>query len=153
MRFSVDIDGPSRGYILELFSRHFSLPDLGPIGANGLANPEDFLHPVAAYEDKENIEYVIMEKFGGQMFRAVQSFSPFNVVAYMGNYVPYKYDLQKFNCMNSVTYDHPDPSIYTVLTCQSEEAGVAVADLVIFPPRWMVMEHTFRPLTIMELYV
>ena len=145
MRFSIDVQGPSRGYILELFSKHFSLPDLGPIGANGLANVEDFLHPVAAYEDKENIEYTIVEKFGGELFKAVQSFSPFNVVAYMGNYVPYKYDLQKFNCMNSVTYDHPDPSIYTVLTCPSEEQGIAVADFVIFPPRWMVMEHTFRP--------
>ena len=82
----------------------------------------------------------IVEKFGGELFKAVQSFSPFNVVAYMGNYVPYKYDLQKFNCMNSVTYDHPDPSIYTVLTCPSEEQGIAVADFVIFPPRWMVME-------------
>jgi homogentisate 1,2-dioxygenase len=145
VRFSIGVSGPSRGYVLELFAKHFSLPDLGPIGANGLANPEDFLHPVAAYEDKENIEYTVMEKFGGQLFKATQTFSPFNVVAYMGNYVPYKYDLRKFNCMNSVTYDHPDPSIYTVLTCQSEEPGVAVADFVIFPPRWMVMEHTFRP--------
>ena len=147
MRFSVDIDESraARGYILELFARHFSLTDLGPIGANGLANPEDFLTPVAWYEDREGIDYTVVHKFGGELFSAQQKFSPFNVVAYMGNYVPYKYDLQKFNCMNSVTYDHPDPSIYTVLTCPSEQPGIAVADFVIFPPRWMVMEHSFRP--------
>jgi homogentisate 1,2-dioxygenase len=145
MQFSVSVEGPSRGYILEVFARHFTLPDLGPIGANGLANPEDFLSPKAAYEDREGIDYTVVHKFGGELFSAKQNHSPFNVVAYMGNYVPYKYDLQKFCCMNSVTYDHPDPSIYTVLTCQSESPGIAVADFVIFPPRWMVMEHSFRP--------
>jgi homogentisate 1,2-dioxygenase len=146
MRFSVGVEGPSRGYVLELFGHnHFQLPDLGPIGANGLANPQDFLHPVAAYEDREDITYTMLTKFGGKLFQCQQAFSPFNVVAYRGNYVPYKYDLRKFCCMNSVTYDHPDPSIYTVLTCQSDTPGVAIADFVIFPPRWMVMEHSFRP--------
>mmetsp|Transcript_23107 Transcript_23107/g.40918 ORF Transcript_23107/g.40918 Transcript_23107/m.40918 type:complete len:477 (-) Transcript_23107:73-1503(-) len=145
MRFSVQVEEETnRGYILEIFSSHFILPDLGPIGSNGLANPWDFETPVACYEDKQE-EWVCYTKFAGAMFEMKQSFSPFNVVAYNGNYVPYKYDLRKFCCMNSVTYDHPDPSIYTVLTCQSTEPGVAVADFVIFPPRWMAMEHTFRP--------
>lgn len=147
MRFSVALDGPSRGYVLEVYHRHFVLPDLGPIGSNGLANPQDFLHPVAAYEDRDGdgVCFSMVHKLGGELFEATQSFSPFNVVAYSGNYVPYKYDLRKFCCMNSVTYDHPDPSIYTVLTCPSDAAGVAVADFVIFPPRWMPAEHTFRP--------
>lgn len=144
IRFSVDVDEPVRGYILEVYNRHFILPDLGPIGANGLANPQDFEHPVAAYEDRE-CEYTVVNKFGGRVFSARMAFSPFNVVAWHGNYVPYKYDLSKFCTMNSVSFDHPDPSIYTVLTCQTDEPGCAVADFVIFPPRWMVMEHTFRP--------
>lgn len=145
MRFSVELEGDvARGYVLEVFQGHFVLPDLGPIGANGLANPGDFETPVAWFENKRE-EWRLLTKFGGDMFEMTQSFSPFNVVAYNGNYVPYKYDLRKFCCMNSVTYDHPDPSIYTVLTCPSSEAGVAVADFVIFPPRWMAMEHSFRP--------
>jgi homogentisate 1,2-dioxygenase len=139
MRFAVDLmdeDVPLRGYILELYGHHhFQLPDLGPIGANGLANPQDFLHPTASYEDRENISFHMLTKFGGKLFQCEQQFSPFNCVAYRGNYVPYKYDLKKFCCMNSVTYDHPDPSIYTVLTCQSSDPGVAIADFVIFPPR------------------
>mmetsp|Transcript_10657 Transcript_10657/g.20967 ORF Transcript_10657/g.20967 Transcript_10657/m.20967 type:complete len:491 (+) Transcript_10657:391-1863(+) len=146
MRFLVKVEqDENRGYILEIYSGHFRLPDLGPIGANGLANPWDFQTPVAHYEEDENTDWVGFTKFGGRMFEMSQRFSPFNVVAYRGNYVPYKYDLRKFNCMNSVTYDHPDPSIYTVLTCPSSEPGTAVADFVIFPPRWMAMEHTFRP--------
>ncbi|GLD96507.1 hypothetical protein PINS_up005190 [Pythium insidiosum] len=144
IRFSVDLDGPSRGYICEVFNRHFILPDLGPIGSNGLANPRDFEHPVAWYEDSDR-EFLCVNKFGGRLFSARMAFSPFNVVAWHGNYVPYKYDLMKFCTMNSVSYDHPDPSIYCVLTCQTEEAGNAVCDFVIFPPRWMVMEHSFRP--------
>jgi homogentisate 1,2-dioxygenase len=149
MRFSIDLinnDEPLRGYILELYGHHhFQLPDLGPIGSNGLANPQDFLHPTASYVDHESIDFHMVTKFGGKLFECTQQFSPFNCVAYRGNYVPYKYDLKKFCCMNSVTYDHPDPSIYTVLTCQSTDPGVAIADFVIFPPRWMAMEHTFRP--------
>ncbi|GBG35010.1 Homogentisate 1,2-dioxygenase [Hondaea fermentalgiana] len=150
MRFRVAFEGEeNRGYMLEIFSGHFRLPDLGPIGANGLANPWDFQTPVAHYDAEDDSngseEWTGYTKFGGRMFEMSQRFSPFNVVAYRGNYVPYKYDLRKFNCMNSVTYDHPDPSIYTVLTCPSSEPGTAVADFVIFPPRWMAMEHTFRP--------
>lgn len=137
-------DGPSRGYLLEVYSGRFKLPDLGPIGANGLANPRDFLHPVAAYEEK-NVDWTMVNKYQGQLFAAKKDHSPFNVVAWHGNYAPYKYNLAFFMAVNSVTFDHPDPSIFTVLTCPSLEPGVAVADFVIFPPRWGVAEHTFRP--------
>ncbi|CAG8579348.1 480_t:CDS:10 [Acaulospora morrowiae] len=145
IKFSVNLpDGPSRGYILEVFENHFELPDLGPIGANGLANPRDFLTPTAYYEDRSNCEYTIINKFVGQLFIAKQEHSPFDVVAWHGNYVPYKYDLAKFNVVNSVSFDHLDPSIFTVLTCKSAFPGTAIADFVIFPPRWAVQEHTFR---------
>jgi len=144
IRFAIHADGFARGYVLEVFNRHFTLPELGPIGSAGLANATDFCSPVAAFEDRE-VSFTIVNKFGGELFEATQAFSPFNVVGWIGTYAPFKYDLRKFMCINSVTYDHPDPSIYTVLTCQSEEPGVAVADFVIFPPRWMVMEHSFRP--------
>lgn len=144
MRFSVDVDGPARGYILEVAGRHFQLPDLGPIGANGLANPRDFETPVSAYEDDDS-EHKIYNKYANELWACNLDHSPFDVVAWHGNYVPYKYNLDKFCCMNSVTFDHPDPSIYTVLTCQSESPGTAIADFVIFPPRWMVMDHSFRP--------
>lgn len=139
IRFAVDVSGPSRGYICEILRGHFEIPSLGPIGANGLANPRDFLTPTAWYEDDDDGGWTIVNKFGHHMFRASQEHSPFDVVAWHGNYAPYKYNLDDFVCMNSVTVDHPDPSIYTVLTCQSDTPGVAVADFVIFPPRWMVM--------------
>lgn len=147
MRFSIDVEGPSRGYVLEIHQGHLQIPDLGPIGANGLAQPRDFLTPVAWYEDEdgEGVEWAVGVKFGGKMFLYTQGHSPYDVVAWHGNYVPYKYDLEAFVCMNSVTVDHPDPSIYTVLTCQSDTPGVAVADFVIFPPRWMAMHRSFRP--------
>ncbi|KAJ8714952.1 hypothetical protein PYW08_004933 [Mythimna loreyi] len=145
MRFAVAVDGPTRGYILEVFDGHFKLPDLGPIGANGLANPRDFLTPVARYFDEEIPGFKIVNKYQGSLFVAEQSHSPFDVVAWHGNYVPYKYDLSKFMVINAVLYDHCDPSIFTVLTCQSTKPGVAIADFVIFPPRWSVQEHTFRP--------
>jgi homogentisate 1,2-dioxygenase len=106
IKFSVNIDGPSRGYILEVFSGHFILPDLGPIGANGLANPRDFLTPVAAYEDLEG-SYTLVNKYAGLLFSCSMEHSPFDVVGWHGNYAPYKYDLRKFCCMNSVTFDHP----------------------------------------------
>ena len=145
-RFTVNLpDGPSRGYVGEIFGTHFRLPDLGPIGANGLASPRDFLVPTAWYEDKFNPGYTIVQKFGGELFVAVQDFSPFNVVAWHGNYVPYKYDLNKFCPYNTVLFDHSDPSINTVLTAPSDKPGVALLDFVIFPPRWLVAEHTFRP--------
>ncbi|XP_063895343.1 homogentisate 1,2-dioxygenase [Helicoverpa armigera] len=145
MRFAVAVDGPSRGYILEVFDGHFKLPDLGPIGANGLANPRDFLTPVAHYVDQEIPGFKIINKYQGSLFVAEQNHSPFDVVAWHGNYVPYKYDLSRFMVINAVLYDHCDPSIFTVLTCQSTKPGVAIADFVIFPPRWSVQEHTFRP--------
>eukprot|EP00877_Chromochloris_zofingiensis_P002326 jgi/Chrzof1/12094/Cz06g21050.t1 len=147
MRFSVSLAGgctAARGYVLEVFEGHFTLPDLGPIGGNGLANPRDFKYPVAWFEDRE-ASYTVMHKFEGELFAATQTFSPFNVVAWHGNYVPFKYDLSKFCPVNSVSFDHPDPSIFTVLTVPSTIPGVAVADFVIFPPRWTVAEHTFRP--------
>ncbi|KAL5010292.1 hypothetical protein ScPMuIL_012597 [Solemya velum] len=145
IRFSVAVSGQARGYVLEVFSGHFQIPSLGPIGANGLANPRDFLTPVAWYEDKEVPEYLVINKYQGHMFSAVQNHSPFDVVAWHGNYAPYKYDLSNFMVINSVSFDHCDPSIFTVLTCQSLRPGTAVADFVIFPPRWGVATHTFRP--------
>merc|ERR1711977_322208 len=147
IRFSVDLlEEIGRGYVLEIFEGHFSLPDLGPIGANGLANPQDFKSPKAWF-DREGIqqEYQVIHKMDGALFSAQQSFSPYNVVAWHGNYVPYKYDLSDFCPMNAVGFDHPDPSIFTVLTCCSQEPGTAVADFVVFPPRWSVSEDTFRP--------
>ncbi|KAG7312274.1 hypothetical protein JYU34_001746 [Plutella xylostella] len=145
MRFAVAVSGPTRGYILEVFDGHFKLPDLGPIGANGLANPRDFLTPVAHYHDEEIPGFKLINKYQGALFVAEQGHSPFDVVAWHGNYVPYKYDLSKFMVINSVSFDHCDPSIFTVLTCPSARPGVAIADFVIFPPRWSVQEDTFRP--------
>ena len=145
IKFSVGLpDGPSRGYVCENFGAPFQLPDLGPIGANGLANPRDFLTPVAAYEDIDALHEVIA-KLGGKLWHSTYDHSPMNVVAWHGNYAPYKYDLMLFNTINTVSYDHPDPSIFTVLTSPSGMPGTANVDFVIFPPRWMVAEHTFRP--------
>ncbi|KAJ4748835.1 hypothetical protein LUZ62_083240 [Rhynchospora pubera] len=145
-RFSIDLpDGDSRGYVAEIFGTHFRLPDLGPIGANGLAAPRDFQVPKAWYEDASYPNYTIVQKFGGELFMAKQDFSPFNVVAWHGNYVPYKYDLSKFCPFNTVLFDHGDPSINTVLTAPTDKPGVALLDFVIFPPRWLVAENTFRP--------
>ncbi|XP_057539399.1 homogentisate 1,2-dioxygenase isoform X2 [Amaranthus tricolor] len=145
-RFTVSLpDGPSRGYVAEIFGAHFHLPDLGPIGANGLAAARDFLAPIAWFEEATRPNYLIIQKYGGELFTAKQDFSPFNVVAWHGNYVPYKYDLNKFCPYNTVLVDHGDPSINTVLTAPTEKPGVALLDFVIFPPRWLVAEHTFRP--------
>ncbi|KAF9588131.1 hypothetical protein IFM89_007607 [Coptis chinensis] len=145
-RFSIDLpDGPSRGYVAEVFGTHFQLPDLGPIGANGLASSRDFLVPTAWFIKDPHPGYTIVQKFGGELFTARQDFSPFNVVAWHGNYVPYKYDLSKFCPFNTVLIDHGDPSINTVLTAPTEKPGVALLDFVIFPPRWLTAENTFRP--------
>ncbi|MFZ0562542.1 MAG: homogentisate 1,2-dioxygenase [Terriglobales bacterium] len=145
IRFRVELlQKEARGYICENYGALFRLPDLGPIGANGLANPRDFQVPVAAFEDREG-DYKIVTKFQGRLWTAEIDHSPLNVAAWHGNYVPYKYDLVNFNCINTVTFDHPDPSIYTVLTSPSEIPGTANVDFVIFPPRWIVSEHTFRP--------
>jgi homogentisate 1,2-dioxygenase len=144
IRFSVDVDGPARGYISEIFTGHYEIPSLGPIGANGLANPRDFQTPVAFYEDKEET-FTIYNKYQGHMFKAEQGHSPFDVVAWHGNYCPFKYNLKNFCVVNSVSFDHMDPSIFTVLTCPTATPGLALIDFAIFPPRWSVHEHTFRP--------
>lgn len=134
-----------RGFVCEVFKGHFELPELGPIGANGLANAKDFESPVAAYDDDVEEEHLVVNKFLGGLFQYRQAHSPYDVVAYSGNYVPYRYDLRKFNTIGSISFDHPDPSIFTVLTCPSDSPGTAIADFVIFPPRWLVAEDTFRP--------
>ncbi|MBL8524012.1 MAG: homogentisate 1,2-dioxygenase [Betaproteobacteria bacterium] len=144
IKFRVEVDGPVRGYICENHGLPFRLPDLGPIGANGLANPRDFLAPVAWFEDVAGQTEVIA-KFGGRLWSMTVVGSPLNVVAWHGNYYPYKYNLTLFNAVNTVTFDHCDPSIFTVLTAPSDVPGTANVDFVIFPPRWMVAEHTFRP--------
>jgi homogentisate 1,2-dioxygenase len=137
-------DGAARGYVCENYGALFRLPDLGLIGSNGLANSRDFLTPAAAFDDAEG-DFELVAKFAGRLWRARIDHSPLDVVAWHGNYAPYKYDLRRFNAVNTVSFDHPDPSIFTVLTSPSEVAGTANADFVIFPPRWMVAEHTFRP--------
>lgn len=146
LKFTVDLqnEGPARGWVCEVFNGHFTLPDLGPIGANGLANARDFEYPTAAFEDKEG-DYELVQKFLGKLFHTKLTHSPFDVVAWHGNYLPYRYNLDAFVAINSVTVDHMDPSIFTVLTCPTNETGVACADFVIFPPRWAVQDKTFRP--------
>jgi homogentisate 1,2-dioxygenase len=145
LKFRVELPGgAARGYICENYGSYFRLPDLGPIGANGLANPRDFLAPVAAFEDREG-NFQVTAKFLGRLWTAKIDHSPLDVVAWHGNYAPYKYDMSTFNCINSVSFDHPDPSIFTVLTSPSAIAGTANVDFAIFPPRWLVAEHTFRP--------
>ncbi|HYB65929.1 MAG TPA: homogentisate 1,2-dioxygenase [Steroidobacteraceae bacterium] len=145
LRFSVELLGrEARGYICENFGAPFRLPDLGPIGSNGLANPRDFETPVAWYEDREG-DFELIEKFAGQLWTARIGHSPLDVVAWHGNLAPYKYDLRRFNTIGSVSYDHPDPSIFLVLQSPSDTPGVDDIDFVIFPPRWLVMQDTFRP--------
>lgn len=145
LKFRVELlDEQARGYLCENYGQPFRLPDLGPIGANGLANPRDFKAPTAAYDDREG-EFHITAKFLGHLWSASIDHSPLDVVAWHGNYVPYKYDLALFNCINTVSFDHPDPSIYTVLSSPTTAPGTANCDFAIFPPRWMVAEHTFRP--------
>ncbi|NJM53135.1 MAG: homogentisate 1,2-dioxygenase, partial [Blastocatellia bacterium] len=145
MKFRVELpDGAARGYICENYGAVLRLPDLGPIGSNGLANPRDFETPVAAFEDREG-NFELVTKFGGNLFAAEIGHSPLDVVAWHGNYAPYKYDLRRFNTIGSISFDHPDPSIFTVLTSPTDSAGVANLDFVIFPDRWLVMENTFRP--------
>ena len=144
IRFNVEVSEPARGYICENHGALLRLPDLGLIGSNGLAQSRDFLTPVAAFEERDG-DFELVAKFGGKFFRARIDHSPLDVVAWHGNYAPYKYDLRRFNVINTVSFDHPDPSIFTVLTSPSDSQGVANIDFVIFPPRWMVAEHTFRP--------
>jgi len=144
IRFAVDLTGPVRGYLCENFGAAFTLPERGPIGANGLANERDFLTPVAAYEDGATAVQVV-QKFGGNLWAADYDHSPLDVVGWHGNYAPYKYDTARFMTIGTVSFDHPDPSIFTVLTSPSESPGLANVDFAIFPPRWLVGEDTFRP--------
>ncbi len=137
-------DGEARGYVAENHGSLFRLPDLGPIGSNGLANPRDFETPAAAYEDIEG-PFELVQKFLGRLWTTTLDHSPLDVVAWHGNLVPWRYDLSRFNTIGTVSFDHPDPSIFTVLTSSSDVPGRANADFVIFPPRWMVAEDTFRP--------
>ena len=143
--FKVELPGgPARAYVCENYGGAFTLPDRGPIGANCLANPRDFLTPVAAYEDRETPS-VLYVKWGGGLYRTEIGQSPLDVVAWHGNYAPYKYDLRRFSPVGAILFDHPDPSIFTVLTAPSETPGTANIDFVIFPERWAVAEDTFRP--------
>ncbi|GAW13798.1 hypothetical protein ANO14919_031880 [Xylariales sp. No.14919] len=144
--------GPARGYALELYQGHFTLPELGPIGSNCLANARDFQAPIACFSEDYGAtasegpnSYTITVKFNNSLFQTKQPHTPFDVVAWHGNYYPYKYDLGRFNTIGSISYDHPDPSIFTVLSALSDHPGTAIADFVIFPPRWLVAEGTFRP--------
>lgn len=145
VKFQVQLpDGNAAGYVCENYGQPLELPGLGPIGANGLANSRDFLTPAAAYEDI-TADYTLVAKFQGSLWVSQLDHSPLDVVAWHGNYAPYKYDLSRFNAINTVSFDHPDPSIFTVLTSPSGTPGTANVDFVIFPPRWMVAESTFRP--------
>jgi homogentisate 1,2-dioxygenase len=137
-------DGEARGYVAENHGALFRLPDLGPIGANGLANPRDFETPAAWFEDRDE-QFEIVQKSLGSLWTTTLHHSPLDVVAWHGNLAPWRYDLARFNTINTVSFDHPDPSIFTVLTSPSDVPGRANADFVIFPPRWMVAEGTFRP--------
>ncbi|MBY5992711.1 homogentisate 1,2-dioxygenase [Ferrimonas balearica] len=138
------VDGPIRGYLCENYGAPLVLPERGPVGANGYANDRDFQYPVAWFEDRE-APFELLAKFAGGLFSAPLDHSPLDVVAWTGNSAPYKYELARFNVMNTVSFDHPDPSIFTVLTSPSDTEGWANIDFVIFPPRWMVAENTFRP--------
>ena len=138
------VDGPARGYLCENYGGALALPERGPIGANCLANPRDFLTPEAAYEDRE-VPTALFVKSGGKLWRTTVGASPLDVVAWHGNYAPYKYDLRRFSPVGPVLFDHADPSIFTVLTSPSETPGTANIDFVIFPDRWLVAENTFRP--------
>ncbi|WP_240161032.1 homogentisate 1,2-dioxygenase [Burkholderia sp. Ax-1719] len=145
VRFAVELpDGEARGYICENFGALLRLPDLGVIGSNGLANPRDFLTPVAAYEDREG-QFELVTKLNGELWRADMGHSPLDVVAWHGNYAPYKYDLRRYNTIGSISFDHPDPSIFLVLHAPTDTPGVDSIDFVIFPPRWLAAENTFRP--------
>ena len=146
LRFRVELlDGTARGYFCENFGSPLRLPDLGPIGSNGLANPRDFQTPVAWYEERNGDDLELVGKFSGQLWTARIDHSPLDVVAWHGNNAPYKYDLRRFNAIGSISYDHPDPSIFLVLQSVSDTPGVDNLDFVVFPPRWLVMAETFRP--------
>lgn len=145
IKFQIQLpEGTARGYICENYGAPLTLPERGPVGANGYANDRDFHYPVACFEDIDG-EFELVAKFAGNLFSCRLDHSPLDVVAWVGTSAPYKYNLSRFNVINTVSFDHPDPSIFTVLTSQSDTPGVANVDFVIFPPRWMVAENTFRP--------
>ncbi|HEX6448007.1 MAG TPA: homogentisate 1,2-dioxygenase [Trebonia sp.] len=145
IRFRVEVtDGLARGYLCENFGAAFTLPERGPIGANGLANERDFLSPHAAFEERSDTVQVV-NKFGGNLWAADYDHSPLDVVAWHGDYAPYKYDTANFMVIGTISFDHPDPSIFTVLTSPSDSPGLANVDFVAFAPRWLVGEDTFRP--------
>ncbi|MBW1599279.1 homogentisate 1,2-dioxygenase [Streptomyces sp. JJ38] len=145
VRFRVELlDAHAGGYVCENYGQPFTLPDLGPIGANGLANPRDFLAPTAAY-DAADRPVEVVNKFCGHLWAAEYDHSPLDVVAWHGNNVPYVYDLRRFNVLGTISYDHPDPSLFTVLTSPTDTPGLANVDFVVFAPRWLVGEDTFRP--------
>jgi homogentisate 1,2-dioxygenase len=144
LAFKVDVDGPAVAYVCENYGAQFRLPELGPIGSNGLANARDFEAPVAAFEHDDG-PYQMLKRYGGALWVATQAHSPFNVVAWHGTLAPLRYDTRHFNTIGSISFDHPDPSIFTVLTSPSDTPGTANCDFVIFPPRWLVAEDTFRP--------
>ncbi len=137
-------NGPARGYLCENYGAPFALPSRGVIGANCLANSRDFQTPVASFEDSER-PCVLTVKWGGRFYACELNHSPLDVVAWHGNYAPYKYDLRLFCPVGALLFDHPDPSIFCVLTSPSLQPGVGDIDFVIFPERWQVAEHTFRP--------
>src|SRR6202034_3445026 len=145
IRFNVELtDDCARGYLCENFGANFTLPERGPIGANGLANERDFLSPHAAFEERSYTVQVV-NKFGGNLWAADYDHSPLDVVAWHGSYTPYKYDTASYMVIGTISFDHPDPSIFTVLTSPTDTPGLANVDFVIFPPRWLVGEDTFRP--------
>jgi homogentisate 1,2-dioxygenase len=145
MRFRVELpDGRARGYVCENFGAPLRLPELGPIGANGLAQARDFSAPVAHYEEREG-SFELVVKFAGQLWSAPIGHSPLDVVAWHGNYAPFKYDLLRFNVLGSISFDHPDPSIFCVLAAPSDTPGVSSLEFVVFAPRVLAMRDTFRP--------
>ena len=144
VKFRVEVDGEARGYVAENHGAPFRLPELGPIGSNALANARDFEIPVARFEDRDEPTEVVQKSLGS-LWATTLDHSPLDVVAWHGNYAPYRYELSRFNVIGTISFDHPDPSIFTVLTSPSNVHGRANADFVIFPPRWMVAEDTFRP--------
>lgn len=144
VKFRIEVDGEARGYVAENQGVPFRLPELGPIGSNSLANPRDFETPLAWFEDNDEVTEVIQKSLGS-LWTTTLDHSPLDVVAWHGNYAPWRYELSRFNVIGTVSFDHPDPSIFTVLTSPSDVPGRANADFVIFPPRWMVAENTFRP--------
>ncbi len=138
------LEGPARGFVCENYGQKFTLPHRGPIGANCLANPRDFKTPVAAFEDRETPSRVVI-KWCGEFHASQIDHSPLDIVAWHGNYAPCKYDLRAYSPVGAVLFDHPDPSIFTVLTAPSGVEGTANIDFVLFRDRWMVAEHSFRP--------